>query len=396
MNLLTPSRIKIYSATILATNFTLLLVSAWWSTNYQVGGDYQAFYNAGIIFNTQPHGRLYDLALQDALYESQARDSKGSLPFAYAPFFVLPCAVSARLPYIWAYLVWSLGSILLLCAGYTLVWRALDHPNHWYLAGLLAALAFPPFEFYTLLGGQTSAFGFFGVALAFFLQRNRREVGAGLALSLLLYKPPLLLLFLPMLAVTRQWRLLGGFVSGAAVLSLLSLLLVGTSGLAGYVTVLKLFYKAGISPTEVFQTWKYVDIGSALRLLTNKPPGAIRLAILILVFPFLYFAWRKIGKAPLSWGIAIAGTLLLNLYSPIYDCTLLIFSVMCAPPEKIGRTLLLVVFVLSFLTEPLARLIGFQIFTIILAYLMWHLLSPEVRPAIQKVLALLVNTKNAE
>lgn len=391
MNLITPSRIKIYSATILATNLIFLLVSVWWNANYQVGGDYQAFYNAGIIFNTESHSRLYDLTLQDALYESQAKDNKGSLPFAYAPFFVLPCAVTARLPYVWGYFVWSLGSILLLCAGYTLAWRALDFPNHWYLAGLLAALAFPPFEFYTLRGGQTSAFGFFALALAFFLQHNRREVGAGLALSLLLYKPPLLLLLLPMLAITRQWRLLGGFVAGAAALGLLSLLLVGTSGLAGYATVLKLFYKAGISPTEVFQAWKYVDIGAAVRLLTHKPTGAARFAILIVVFPFLYFAWRKLGTAPLSWAIAIVGTLLLNLYSPIYDCTLLTLGVMYAQPEKIGRTLLLIVFVLSFLTEPLARLIGIQIFTIILAYLMWRLLSFELRPAIQKVFALFVS-----
>jgi hypothetical protein len=36
-------------------------------------------------------------ALQDALYESQTGDRKGSLPFAHAPFFVLPCAVVARL-----------------------------------------------------------------------------------------------------------------------------------------------------------------------------------------------------------------------------------------------------------------------------------------------------------
>jgi|SRR5882672_12113822 len=141
MNLITPSRVKIYSAVILATNFTLLLVSAWWNTSYQVGGDYQVFYNAGTIFNTQPRGRLYDLTLQDALYESQTGDRKGSLPFAYAPFFVLPCAVVARLPYVWGYLVWSLGSILLLCAGYAFAWRALDLPNHWYLAGLLVALA---------------------------------------------------------------------------------------------------------------------------------------------------------------------------------------------------------------------------------------------------------------
>jgi hypothetical protein len=360
-------------------------VSAWWNTNYQVGADYQAFYNAGIIFNTQPRGRLYDLTLQDALYESQTGDSKGSLPFAYAPFFVLPCAVTARLPYVWGYLVWSLGSILLLYAGYALAWRALDFPNHWYLAGLLAALAFPPFEFYTLRGGQSSAFGFFALALAFFLQHKKREVGAGLALSLLLYKPPLLVLLLPMLAVTKQWRLLGGFVAGAAALGLLSLLLVGTSGLTGYLTLLEVYYRAGSSSAEIFQIWKFVDIGSAFRLLTNKPPGPIRLAILIGTFPFLCFAWHKLGAVSLSWAIAVVGTLLLNLYSPIYDCTLLILPLMCAQPEKIGRTLLLILFVLSFLTVPLAKLIGLQIFTIMLAYLMWRLLSPEVRPAIQKV-----------
>lgn len=224
-------------------------------------------------------------------------------------------------------------------------------------------------------GGQTSAFGFCVLAIAFGLHYKGRHIWAGLALALLLYKPPLLLLLVPMLILTFHWRLLLGFVVGAVTLALVSLMLVGVAGVAGYFTILKLFYVAVNSPTEIFQTWKYVDIGAAFRLLTGHRGDILRFGLLAITLPLLWRVWRRDRAGRLSWALAIVCTVLLNLYTPIYDSTLLILAVMWAGPKKVGFLVLLALFVVSFITVPVASATHVQLFTLGLIWLTWQIYS---------------------
>ena len=384
MKLLTPQRVSTYCVVIIATHLVALTI--WPERGYAVGGDFRAFYNAGRIFNEQPHDHLYDVSLQDALYESQGGDKNESLPFVYAPWFVLPFALLARLSYVGAYLLWTILSISLLSVGYVLTARVLAIRSDWCLAGLLAALAFAPFQLFTIRGGQTSAFGFAVIALAFFLYFTERPISAGLALAFVLYKPPLLLLLLPMLIIVGQWRVLIGFAVGAIALALLSLALVRVAGVAGYFEILRLFYSAGNAQTEIFPTWRYVDIGAAFRLLTGYPAGMLRFVLVAVALPFLWRAWRRDRGGRLSWALSIAGTLLFSLYSPIYDATLLILAVMWAGPKQIGDRVLVGLFVLSFITVGVASVTKVQLFTIALCWLTWQiysLLGFPSRPLIQ-------------
>ena len=354
---LTPRRIRIYCTAILVTNLFLLCIGTWRDRTYQCCGDFQAFYNAGLILNSRPE-RLYDLEAQHELYVAHQGNEADALPFVYPPFFAVACGLVARLPYVWGYFTWIAASLFLFCAGYLLVGRT------WGVTGLVAALAFPPFEFYVLRGGQVTAFGFFVLALAFYLNRNRRSLAAGIALSLLLYKPPLLLFLLPMLFLTRQWRMLSGFAVGSLVLAGLSIGLVGRQGIVQYLNVLKLYSAALNSPEHIFQTYKYVDVNAAFRLLTGVPTGILRFVVLAGTFPFLCLAWLRAGNSPLSWAISVLATLLLGVYSPIYDCSLLVLvATWCTPRLR----WLVAVFIISAVTEPFARATGIQLFTAVLA-----------------------------
>jgi hypothetical protein len=335
----------------------LLCIGTSRDRTYQCCGDFQAFYNAGLILNSRPE-RLYDLEAQHELYVSQGGEEAADLPFLYPPFFALPCGLVARLPYVWGYFAWIIASLLLFSAGYLLVGRT------WGVTGLVAALAFPPFEFYVMRGAQVTAFGFFALALAFYLNRSRRSVAAGIALSLLLYKPPLLLFLLPMLFLTRQWRMLSGFAVGSSILAVISFGLVGRDGIAQYINVLKLFSVALNSSGEIIQTYKYVDINAAFRLLTGVPIGMLRFFLLAGTLPFLCLAWLRAGNAPLSWAISILATLLLGVYSPIYDCAFLVLVATWSTPRL---RWLVGVFIISAVTEPFARATGLQLFTFVLA-----------------------------
>ncbi|MGH9853500.1 MAG: glycosyltransferase family 87 protein, partial [Blastocatellia bacterium] len=199
----------------------------------QLGADFGAYYIAGKIFNSVSPGRIYDRDLQRKFYHElfPSAPPGEELPYVNAPFFALPFPVLARLEYPLAYLIWILISLGLYVSGFTLLWRTLDAmPEDTYLVALLLALSFMPFLAECLAGGQTSAFGFFFLALAISCERRGRPLMSGAALSLCLYKPTLLLLILPMLVITRRFSTIAGFVIGGLLLAATSLLVVGWQG----------------------------------------------------------------------------------------------------------------------------------------------------------------------
>jgi hypothetical protein len=211
------------------------------------------------------------------------------------------------------------------------------------------------------------------LALTFYLHRREQKLVAGLVFALMLYKPTLLLLLLPMMVITRQWRLLIGFAVGAITLSLLSLLLVGVEGLRGYVHILQTLYAASNGSSSIFPTWYYIDLGAAIRLLTGRSIGALRIVFLAGTVPLLWLAWRRLSLVPVSWALAVVGTLLFGVYAPLYDATLLILVVMWARPERIGSPLLLTLFLLPALSKAIAEVTHVQVMTLALGWLSWKL-----------------------
>jgi alpha-1,2-mannosyltransferase len=150
------------------------------------------------------------------------------LPFVYPPFLAAVFRPLARLPYAQSFAVWLAIATSLYAASLALMFRACpaiprgDRSIAW-----LLALSFEPFAFECGLGGQVSAIGCIGVAAAMVNHRRGRPALAGACLAMLSYKPTLLLLILPMLAIGRQWRTLAGFSVGAMALILASIAIAG-------------------------------------------------------------------------------------------------------------------------------------------------------------------------
>src|ERR1051325_7574843 len=166
-----------------------------------VHSDFGAFYNAGRIINEHPHDRLYDPDLQQSLYNELAPGINARLFFAYTPFFSLLFAPFAALPYFPALILWMSIAIALFVTGFYLVWNAAALPIEHRTSSLILTISFLPLYAWSVLAGQVSAFGFFWLALAIYLDKKKRCFLSGCGLSLLLYKPPLLLLIVAMLIV---------------------------------------------------------------------------------------------------------------------------------------------------------------------------------------------------
>lgn len=404
---LQTSYLRLVSLTVLAMSLLMLAASFWtWDGTRTVfgpalGADFTGFYVAGTILNGGSPERLYDLEFQSQLYHQLLPGAPAGerLPYVYPPFFTLLFCPLAALPYSWAYLVWLALSVALLLASLGLTVQ--DAPTlvgRDRLTALLLCLSFEPLVIECWLGGQTSVFGLFWLTLALRCDRCGQSLASGLALSVCLYKPTLLLLLLPMLAIAGRWRTLLGFGLGAAAWLGLSLLAVGWQTCFEYGLLLTQFTKAAAGASTVLPAWKYVDLVSFMRLLTGGISAAGWAALLVVAVAVVYpqaLAWRRIvastdGSESLDarhrpavmqvWSSTITWTLVLNLYVGIYDTVLVLPGLLLTadvlrspanagqrPIPRTCKRLLVLLYLVPWFSQFLAMRLGFQPDTIVLA-----------------------------
>jgi hypothetical protein len=350
------------------------------------GFDFAGFYTAGRILDECPPQRLYDLELQDRVFHEvlPGLPPEAKLPYVYPPFFSLLFGPLALLPYTWACLIWMLISACLYLGGLALLWRgreAIPERERW--TTLLLALSFGPFM-ECWLSGQASAVGFAALALALRCEALRRPFSLGLCLAPCLYKPPLLVLVIPMLVVARRWRALGGFAVGGLVLAAVSLLAAGWRGCLAYVAHLATFARIMRAPTTVFPNSKFVDLDHFLGMLFrgNTPlQPIIWAAVALAVLPFLARLWWTVDRfgpdrRMLTWSATLTWTLVLNGYIGLYDAILVVPGLIITADVLYRRTgaltigcksLMALLYITAWVSQHLARSMGFQPLTVVLA-----------------------------
>jgi hypothetical protein len=351
-----------------------------------LGADYIGFYSAAALLNTAPPQQLYDRQLQDRIYHDILPGDSGHLPYFHPPFVALAFRPLARLPYAWSFAAWLVLGAGFYAAGLVLALGSLapaDRP----LAALLA-LSFEPFLMECWMGGQLSAFGFFCFALAAYCLERGRPLAAGAALGLCLYKPPLLLLFVPLLLVARWWRALAGLVLMGVVLAGLSVTAIGWQACLEYARLLMGFARVtGSTEAAVIPTYKYVDLNSFLRLLSGGPSPVVWVLLpLMLAVPLGYLAaaWWRINRGGAVyrrqvWAATLTWTLLANLYVGVYDSVLVVLAalgtagVLSRPGKGFEPSrapgfvlLLLLVYMGPVLSQYLALSVGLQLYSLIL------------------------------
>jgi hypothetical protein len=302
--------------------------------------DFVNFYAMGRILNEYPTSDLYDLDLQNRVLNEVHLPRSGTHgPIPYPPFVGIPFRVAARMRYTPAYLLWSaislalyIGAIILVCS------RFFPHDRLRHSLIVCLALSFPPFAIETLVDGQLSTVGLFAIAAAFLLEDSGQFFLGGLALSVCAYKPTLLLLLIPMLFVTRQFKLLIGVFTGLTALVLLTTVMLGRDVWPGYLEMASRFGQSsvGVRTTSHLTLSKYVDLVNFSAILPHGRSWQV-LAVL-----FAAILWAAISlarawwKAPasgqqairLAWAATLTWTLLLNAYVPIYDSILVVLSVL--------------------------------------------------------------------
>jgi len=161
-----------------------------------------------------------------------------------------------------------------------------------------------------------------------------------------------------------------------------------TGELLDYMALLQKFTLATTSEQTVFRVWKYIDLASFFRLLFG---GHIFLEWNIgsympfVGLAFLVYVWQSFRQInakirdQLLWATCITFTLVLNIYTGIYDsifivvaCLLTLNCLYSSFPLSLQsmpiplKTILILLYLTPWISQYFAQQIGIQIFTLVL------------------------------
>lgn len=180
------------------------------------GADFLHFYTAGYLVKSGRLPALYNPPALAAYQQALVPQSTHTYFVAsYGPQLYLPFSQLARLPYVWAALVWALLNCALYFGCCYAVWRCCPRLRPYAGAVSLLALAFPGF-FNLIAFGQTSGPALLLFTLAFLALRWRRNFLAGLAIGSLIYKPQLGLAAAVVFLLAAEWKIVAGALAAAA------------------------------------------------------------------------------------------------------------------------------------------------------------------------------------
>ena len=292
-------------------------------------GDFAAYYAFTRIALHAGFGHLYDVAAQRQ--EWQALGPLLWYPAVYPPplaFVVLPFAL---LPFPVAYAIWN----LVLGVAVLLTWRLLAPGSRWQRGMQLGiALAIPLVAFSLLLGQVVMLLGAV-LALGWWYLRRGSPVLGGIILSLIVVKPQLAFLVPLGLLAGLQFRAVIGWASASAALGLVSLAVMGTSGIAAYASRLQ-------DATGALDAYQ-VPAGLTLPGLLGHGVAALTAqTVVVMVIALAAFVGRARGPA---WSIALGviGSLLITPFYHPDDLAILIPAAwlwMRTAPSTLERTLM--------------------------------------------------------
>lgn len=351
----------------------------------QLNSDFVLYYGDGTLVLRYSPTKVYDPALQRQVFNEiqPSPDAPYGLS-PYPPIVPIFFSLLARLPFNTAYFLWMTMSLASYCVGIRAVAKVVfpgEGPKFSIL--LCLALAFYPFVVETLFNGQLSAVAVLAVGSAIYQERRGRSFYGGLALGLLSYKPTLLVLMVPMLLLTRRFRMFAGFVAGALALFLIGTAYGGLQVWPAYVRLLQFnSHLAGVHGGSALRLQKYLDFSSISHTIPNGRTAGILIIVSLVAVGITavlaYLLWKsKKGPRPaqwLAWAAVLTWTLMLNVYVPIYDSILVVPAVILtlgalrdlnwSKAAEWVTFLAVLIFAASWITESVAKAHGIQLLTV--------------------------------
>lgn len=285
--------------------------------------DFVNFYVAGKIVNQGNRVNLYNVTTQAPMIVSILGHNNFDY-FLHPPFFALVLEPFAYLPYQDAFFAWTLLNVGLLGTMPFLLRECVEVVALRPYLGILGMIFYPALTALTL--GQSSiVFAFILLLSYLFLAKGRAGI-AGLVLSLAAIKFQYVVLIAGFLLANRRYRAVAGFLSGAAILSAISIWIVGVRGLADYVCLLKSYnahrgYEA--HQLALMVNWRGFFGNIAI---SDRTALFSTIASVVMIGVGLLLAARSRSAKPLDVALALFVTiaLLASPYTHFQDLTALL------------------------------------------------------------------------
>ncbi|MDF3083275.1 glycosyltransferase family 87 protein [Burkholderia sola] len=336
---LTPARIALYSALMLAIGLLLASILLWIGSHstdpdtFRPGSSYMVFWSASHLMLHGSPWQAYDVPAFSralaALFPVAGRHA--FLPWLYPPSYLLAVTPLALLPYAISYPLFVVLGIVLLGLA---VWR---------VSGLGAvrgavpgatgigwlALVACPGVLVTALHGQNAMLTAACAALAVYFV-DRRPMLAGLCIGLLSVKPQVAVLFPFVLIAARAWRTFAWAATWASAITALGIAAGGAEPLRLFLqnagALRSLIIEHGVpfwfaSPTP-FAAFRLAGLSPAVAFAGQAGVAAIALAAACCV-------WRRSRDARLRGALLAIATLIANPYAWHYELSWLCIPIAC-------------------------------------------------------------------
>lgn len=385
LGILVPWRLQAYGYTIAAIYAVLLAglcKNGFWiadSRGFPVYSDFTLPWIAGVQALNGDTGPLYDPAELVRLQEALVGPKDVYYPnWPYPPIFLLALIPFAMLPYVYAFVIWSIGTLTSFTGVVYLIVRR---------APAIALVLASPLTVWTLYAGQ-NAFLWGSLLGAALLLLERRPVLAGVFIGCLTYKPQFGILFPVALLAGGEWRAFGTAAVTGVFLVCASIAAFGISAWEAFPNQL------AAQNVEVLVTgghghWGYIQtVYGLIRALHGGAAvawfaqGVTAMGVVIIV----YLVWRSSVRYPLKAAALSAAALIATPYAFATDLAAIAIPVafLASDQMRFGlvrgeQTIMIAAFVACFVilatsgSTPLGPVLTIALLAIIVQRAFWSM-----------------------
>ncbi len=304
-----------------------------------IGGDFAMFYIAGEMALHHQWSNLYNEPEQQAMLLELMPGLPGDtyLPYRYPPLVAVLMSPLARLPYLWAFLLFSCASL----AVWMYAWRSLtsliasrNTAQASVQSACMTSLMMAPVMLQTLIDGQASMWTFAIAGMCWLALHREQPVRAGMWLALAALKPNVMLLVMIVLLL-RYPRMWIGFSLTGCVMFLLTLATAGSQSLKDYMALASQLASGPWGVETPY--WKVESLIAWFQLLCGSSARSCQTCIGIVLAVVLAIVWcwmdhrsasanQRRRHRSIAWCFALVINALFNPYTPVYDLTLLLLA----------------------------------------------------------------------
>jgi Glycosyltransferase family 87 len=305
--------------------------------------DFISFYTAGRLARAGDWTGVYDMQAELDLQRSIAGRTlplSDFLPYNHPPLLLPLQALMAVENYVQAYLLWIVIRSLILLIAACWIFRMVRRLG-WdrlsaFFFGLECVLFYPVFV--GLIKGQDTSLALLGMVICLSGLVRADDVESGLGLALTVIRPQLILpLSLPF--IFKRRRIWWWFLAGAAVLGILSVLMVGRQGVKDFLSLLAA--SANGEMVAIHSYDMYNLMGMLIRLFPELDMNTITTiswAVYLLTIVLFCVWWaRSKDITPAQFGIATVLVLFVSPHLHDHDLALLLVPIVALCLELVKQ-----------------------------------------------------------